>query len=70
MTGEIDDLEYLEGDAMVRAWRFVNVAAYHEVSNPAWCIIFREMFIPSQYWDIVSMLCSRSHACGVKMAHK
>ena len=28
---------------MVRAWRFVNVAACRAVSNPAWCRIFREI---------------------------
>ena len=29
--------------AMVRAWRFVDVAACRAVSNPAWCRIFREI---------------------------
>ena len=44
--------------AMVRAWRSADVAACRAVSNPAWCRIFREiMFLPSQSWDIVKMLC-------------
>ena len=34
---------YREGyGAMVRAWRFDNVANCRVVSNPAWCRIFRE----------------------------
>ena len=44
---------------MVRAWRTADVAACRAVSNPAWCGIFREIscFPPSQFWDIVKMLC-------------
>ena len=29
---------------MVRVWPFANVAAYRDVSNPAWCRIFRIFF--------------------------
>ena len=29
--------------AMVRAWRFADVASCRAVSNPAWCRIFREI---------------------------
>ena len=42
--------------AMVRAWRFADVAACRAVSKPAWCRTVREMFLPSQSWDIVKML--------------
>ena len=44
--------------AMVRAWRFVAVAACRAVSRPAWCGIFREMscFSPLNLGDFVSLL--------------
>ena len=47
-----------ERGTMIRAQSFVNVAASREISNPAWCRIFREIFLSFQYWDIVSMFCS------------
>ena len=35
---------YREGHgAMIRTWRFADVAACRVVSNPAWCRIFREI---------------------------
>ena len=50
---------YKEGwGVMARARSFANVTACRAVSNPAWCRIFREIScFPSQYWNIISMLC-------------
>ena len=43
-----------EHDAMVRAWRFANVAACYAASNPAWCRILREIscFTPVNVWTL------------------
>ena len=44
---------------MIRAWRFADVAACRAGFESRLVQDFQRniMFLPSQYWDIVSMLC-------------